>query len=302
MSFLTPEYISKNIPKLGFGLMRLPTTGEATAIDLKQVEAMVDHYMDSGMNYFDTAYFYHDGKSEGAFKEAVVKRYARDLFTVADKMPIWLVEKPADVERIFNEQLERCGVDYFDFYLLHALNGANNTKCEEMGAYEFALKMKKAGKIKSLGFSFHGTTEDLEHILATHPELEFVQLQINYYDWEFEALTHYEIARKYHKPIVIMEPVRGGFLAKMPREIEAIFKDVQPKMSIASWAIRFASSLDGVMTVLSGMSNIEQLTDNVAYMKEFKPLSKAEATAVKQAVKALLEAPTVPCTNCKYCS
>jgi len=301
MSFLTKEYINENIPKLGFGLMRLPTKGGDSEIDIEHVEKMVDHYMDNGMNYFDTAYFYHDGKSEGVFKEAVVKRYSRDSFTVADKMPIWLVENPEDIERIFNEQLERCGVEYFDYYLLHALDGAKNTKCEEMGAYDFCLRMKEEGKIKSLGFSFHGTTQDLKHILSTHPELEFVQLQINYYDWEFDAKVHYEIACEYNKPIIIMEPVRGGFLAKMPKEIEDIFKSVKPDMSIASWAIRFVASLEGVMTVLSGMSNMEQLTDNVSYMKEFEPLLAHEDKAVAQAVKTLLEAPTVPCTDCKYC-
>lgn len=300
MSILTEASIKKSVPKLGFGMMRLPMKGED--IDREQVNQMVDHYMDSGMNYFDTALFYHGGKSEGVLKEAVVKRYPRESFTVADKMPIWEVNEPADVEKIFNTQLERCGVEYFDYYLLHALDGDKNKKCEEMGAYEFCLRMREEGKIKSFGFSFHGTTADIKHILANHgSEFEFVQLQINYYDWEFDYKEQYEITRSYDLPIVVMEPVRGGFLAKMPKEIEASFKAFHPEMSIASWALRWVTSLEGVIISLSGMSNMEQLVDNVSYMKDFKPLTEAENAVVEQAVKLLLEAPIIPCTDCKYC-
>jgi len=301
MSILTKEYINENVPKLGFGLMRLPTNGIEEDIDFDHVNKMVDHYMDNGMNYFDTAWFYHGGKSEEAFKETVVRRYPRESFTVADKMPIWEVNKPSDIERMFNTQLERCGVEYFDYYLLHALDGAKNKKSEEFGAYDFCLKMKEAGKIKHFGFSFHGTTEDIKHILATHPEFEFVQLQLNYYDWEFDYKAQYEVARSYDLPIIVMEPVRGGFLAKMPKEIEDAFKAVNPDMSIASWSIRWAASLEGVMTTLSGMSNMEQMIDNVSYMKEFKPLTTEESATVEKAVKLLLGAPTIPCTDCKYC-
>ena len=302
MSILTEAYINEHVPKLGFGMMRLPTKGPDAEIDFEHVNKMVDYYMDHGMNYFDTAWFYHGGKSENALKETVVKRYPRESFVIADKMPIWEVETPEDVERIFNIQLERCGVDYFDYYLLHSLNENNNKKCEDMGAYEFCLKMKEAGKIKSFGFSFHGTTADIKHILANHPELEFAQLQVNYYDWEFDFKEQYEIARSYNKPIIIMEPVRGGFLAKMPQDIEAILKAVNPHMSIASWALRWVTSLDGVITSLSGMSNLEQVMDNMSYMKDFKPLSEEEHEAINKVVKALLEAPTIPCTDCKYCA
>jgi len=302
MSILTEEYIAKNVPKLGFGLMRLPTNGADDDINIDRTKEMVDYYMDNGMNYFDTAWFYHGGKSEGAFKEAVVDRYPRESFVVADKMPIWEVDKPEDVERIFNIQLERCGVDYFDYYLLHALDGAKNKKSEDMGAYDFCLKMKEEGKIKSFGFSFHGTTEDIKHILASHPEFEFVQLQLNYYDWEFDYKEQYEIARSYDLPIIIMEPVRGGFLAKMPQEIEDSFKAINPDMTIASWSIRWAASLDGVMTTLSGMSNMEQMIDNVSYMKDFQPLTAEENAAVEKAVKLLVDAPIIPCTDCKYCA
>jgi len=302
MSFLTKEYIKENVPKLGFGLMRLPTNGTEADIDIDHVNRMVDYYMNSGLNYFDTAWFYHDGKSEEAFKETVVKRYPRESFTVADKMPIWEVKEQEDVKLIFDTQLERCGIEYFDYYLLHALDGAKNKKCEEFGVYDFCLKMKEEGKIKSFGFSFHGSTDDIKHILATHPEFEFVQLQLNYYDWEFEYKEQYEVARSYNLPIIIMEPVRGGFLAKMPEEIEDTFKAVNPDMSIASWSIRWAASLDGVMTTLSGMSNMDQMIDNVSYMKEFKPLSSEEIETVAKAAKLLVEAPTIPCTDCKYCA
>ena len=300
MSILTEEYIKENVPKLGFGMMRLPMDGEE--IDMKQVNEMVDYYMKNGMNYFDTAWFYHGGKSELVLKEAVVKRYPRESFTVADKMPIWEVNEPADVEKIFNTQLERCGVDYFDYYLLHALDGEKNKKCEDMGAYEFCLRMREEGKIKSFGFSFHGTTDDIKHIMANHAsEFEFVQLQINYYDWEFDYKPQYEVVHSYGLPIVVMEPVRGGFLAKMPREIEDGFKAVHPDMSIASWALRWVTSLDGVIISLSGMSNMEQLVDNVSFMKDFKPLNEEENAAVERAVKTLLAAPIITCTDCKYC-
>jgi len=299
MSLLTKEYITNNVPKLGFGLMRLPMLEDV--IDIEQVKNMVDHYMESGMNYFDTAWFYHAGKSELALKEAVVDRYPRESYTIADKMPIWEVNEPADVERIFNTQLERCGVEYFDFYLLHALDGDKNKKCEDMGAYEFCMRMKEEGKIKSFGFSFHGSTDDIKHILANHSEIEFVQLQINYYDWEFDYKTQYEVVRSYDLPIVVMEPVRGGFLAKMPKEIEDSFTEFRPDWSIASWALRWVTSLDGVMISLSGMSSMEQLVDNVSYMKDFTPLTDEENEVVAKAVKTLIEAPIIPCTDCKYC-
>ena len=298
MSILTPDYLAK-MPKLGFGMMRMPMLDEE--IDMVQVKAMVDHYMDAGMNYFDTAWFYHGGKSELVLKEAVVERYPREAFTIADKMPIWEVNEPADVERIFNEQLERCGVEYFDFYLLHALDGEKNKKCEDMGAYEFCLRMKEEGKIKSFGFSFHGSTDDIKHILASHPEYEFVQLQINYYDWEFDYKDQYEVVRSYDLPIVVMEPVRGGFLAKMPREIEENFKAHHPNMSVASWALRWVTSLPGVVISLSGMSNMEQLVDNVSFMKDFNPLNDTELEIVRTAAQQLVQAPTIPCTDCKYC-
>ena len=302
MTILTPDFIKENIPMLGFGTMRFPQNGPSGKdIDIEKVKAMADHYMANGLNYFDTAFFYHDGHSENAVKEAVVKRFPRESFMLADKFPVWMAESAADVERIWNEQLERCGVDYFDFYLIHALDGKKLDKNEELGAFDYFLKKKEEGKIKSLGFSFHGSAADLRRIFETHPEMEFVQLQINYYDWEFEAREFYEIARSHNKPIIIMEPIRGGFLAKMPNEIEAIFKAANPDMSIASWAMRWVASLEGVMTVLSGMSNQEQMEDNVSYMKDFQPLTDAEQETVKQAVKTLLEAPTIPCTNCKYC-
>ena len=299
MSRLTEAFIKEHVPKLGFGMMRLPMKGDE--IDQEHVNQMVDYYMENGMNYFDTSWFYHGGKSEVALREAVVKRYPRESFMIADKLPIWEVNEASDIERIFNTELERCGVEYFDFYLLHALNDGNNKKCEELGAYEFCLRMKEEGKIKHFGFSFHGSTDDIKHILATHPEYEFAQLQINYYDWEFDFRVQYEVARSHNMPIIVMEPVRGGFLAKMPKEIEDNFKAIHPDMSIASWAVRWAASLDGVFCTLSGMSSMEQMVDNVSYMKDFKPLNEEEKAAVEKAAKLLMEAPTIPCTDCKYC-
>jgi len=299
MSILTPEYIAK-IPKLGFGMMRMPELN--SEVDIEQVKKMTDHYMDAGMNYFDTAWFYHGGKSETILREAVVKRYPRESFTVADKMPIWEAETAEDVERIFNTQLERCGVEYFDFYLMHALDGEKHKKNVKLGAYDFVKRMKEEGKVKSIGFSFHGSLDDLRTILIDQSEMmEFVQLQINYYDWEFNYQEEYNIVRSYNKPIIVMEPVRGGFLAKMPREIEESFKAIHPDMSIASWAIRFVASLPGVMCVLSGMSNMDQLVDNVGYMRDFQPLNELESATVDKAAKILIQAPTIPCTDCKYC-
>ena len=300
MNMLTEAFIEENIPKLGFGMMRLPMKGDE--IDQEQVNQMVDYYMENGMNYFDTSWFYHGGKSEIAFREGVAKRYPRESFFIADKLPIWEVNEPADVERIFNTELERCGVEYFDFYLLHALNDANEKKCVEMGAYEFCLRMKEEGKIKHFGFSFHGSTDDIKHILASHADVfEFVQLQINYYDWEFDFKEQYEITHSYNLPIIVMEPIRGGFLAKMPKEIEDSFKAIHPDLSIASWAMRWVTSLDGVFCSLSGMSSMEQMIDNVSFMKDFQPLNEEEYAVVEKAAKLLIEAPTIDCTDCKYC-
>ncbi|MCL2851493.1 MAG: aldo/keto reductase [Defluviitaleaceae bacterium] len=298
---LTQEYMDK-IPKLGFGLMRLPNFGTYDKIDIEHFKRMADYYMEHGMNYFDTAYGYHDGQSEIAARQAVVERFPRDSFFLADKFPGWYAKKPEDVEKIFNEQLQKCGVEYFDFYMLHALNGKNNAHNVEMKAYEFFKRMKDEGKIRHFGFSFHGTLEDLRNILTNHPEHKFVQLQINYFDWHArEGKAVYDIAREFGKPIIIMEPVLGGTLAKLPPSVAKILTDADSSASLASWAVRWCASLPGIVTVLSGMSSIGQMQDNMSYMKSFTPLSASETQVTEKAAEALAQIEQIPCTGCKYC-
>ena len=303
MSKNIQDFIAKhNIPKLGFGCMRFPTLGADNEIDIEEVKKMVDVYMDAGFNYFDTAWMYHGGKSENAVKQAVVERYPRESFTVVDKLPGWSCETPEDVERIFNEQLERCGVEYFDIYLLHAINGESNEKHERLGSYEFCLRMKEEGKIKSFGFSFHGSTEDARNIMAKHHEkFDVVQLQVNYFDWLREYREQYEIVTSYDKPIICMEPVRGGMLARLPEHIGAMLTEANPDVSHASWAIRWVGSLPEVVNVLSGMSNMEQLDDNIKSTKNFVPLSAEERAVTDKVAQALMDLPQVACTSCNYC-
>lgn len=295
------DFIKKmGIPKLGFGFMRLPTVdGE---IDMEATKKMVDVYMEAGFNYFDTAYMYHGGKSEGAVKEAVVERFPRESFIVVDKLPLWSCETAEDVERIFNEQLEKCGVTYFDIYLLHALNGDLLDKAEKLGAFEFCKKMKAEGKIKAFGFSFHGSTEDMRNIMAGHhEEIDVVQLQINYFDWLKEYREQFEIVTSYNKPVVCMEPVRGGILARLPEKIGEILTKANPNVSHASWAVRWVGSVPEIVNVLSGMSNMEQMLDNIKHTKDFKPLTDDERAVTDEVAKALIEMPQVQCTACNYC-
>lgn len=292
--------------KLGFGMMRLPLKDAANpeSIDQEQLNRMADAFLDQGFVYFDTAYRYHQGTSEHAFRKAVAERYPRERFVLADKMPSYLITAPADFQRIFDEQLEKCGVEYFDYYLLHTLGTKNYALMEEHGGFPFMEKVKAQGKAKHIGFSYHDKAELLDEILTRHPEMEFVQLQINYLDWEDESIQSrkcYEVARKHHKPVIVMEPVKGGALANVPAEAEALFRAQLPQMSPASWAVRYAASLEQTMMVLSGMSSWEQLADNTGYMADFVPLDPKEQALVQKAVEIIDRTAVIPCTSCQYC-
>jgi hypothetical protein len=292
------------MPKLGFGLMRLPE--KDGKIDLDHVCRMVDAYMESGMNYFDTAYVYHGGNSEKAIKDALVKRYPRDSFMVATKLPAWCMSKEEDRDRIFNEQLDRCGLDYFDFYLLHSVeDGGNGDTYDRLHCWKWAMQKKAEGKIRHFGFSFHGSPEYLEKVLDAHPEVEFVQIQLNYADWENPVVRSgklYEILHARNIPMIIMEPIKGGTLARLPSELEAKYKAARPEKTIASWALRFVGSLPGVMTILSGMSAEEQMRDNISTFTHFEPLTDQEKALVSEVRTIMLNVPQIGCTACRYCT
>lgn len=295
-------YLGENTPKLGFGLMRLPK--KDNEIDIEQVKTMVDLFMEAGFTYFDTAFVYSG--SEEAMKAALIDRYPRESFTVATKMAAWSGCKTReDAINQFETSLKRTGAGYFDYYLLHNLGVVRTKYFEDFDMWNYILEQKAQGKIKHIGFSFHSSAEELEEILIAHPEAEFVQLQINYADWlstDIQSKRVYEMARKYNKPVVIMEPVKGGLLADPPEGVAKILKEADPNASFASWAIRFAASQEGVLTVLSGMSNIEQMQDNLSYMKNFKKLDATEQEVIARAQSEIAKYPLIPCTDCKYCA
>lgn len=292
--------------KLGFGLMRLPLiNGEFERIDKETLCGMVDLYLSKGFQYFDTAWFYHNGQSEAAVKECLVSRYPRSAFFLADKMPLVLIRKERELEEYFQTQRERCGVDYFDYYLVHDMAGERREAAEKTRVFEFLAEKKAAGFVKHIGFSFHDTADILERILSEHTEVDFVQLQLNYLDWESEIIQSrkcYETAKRHGKPVIVMEPVKGGTLAKVPTDAERLLKEAAPDMSVASWAIRFAASHDNVMLALSGMSDMEQLRDNLSFMENFKPFTEAEFTLVRKAAEIINKSVTIPCTGCSYCT
>ena len=295
-------YLGQDIKKLGFGLMRLPKSGDN--IDVEQVKKMVDHFLASGFIYFDTAWAYPG--SEDAIRQALVERHPRQSFQLATKNAAWINSKTReDAINQFETSLQATGAGYFDYYLLHNLGETRTRFFDDFDLWDFVQEKKQQGRIKHVGFSFHSTADELEEILIAHPEMEFVQLQINYADWENPAIqsrTCYEVARKYGKPIIIMEPVKGGMLANPPEQVAEIFHKKDPHASCASWAIRFAASLDGIITVLSGMSNLEQMEDNTRFMKNFATLSEGERETIKEAQEALRKIPLIPCTVCNYCA
>ena len=295
-------YFGENTPKLGFGLMRLPKIDGV--IDVEQTKEMVDLFLAAGFTYFDTAWIYSG--SEEAMRQALVERYPRESYTIATKNAAWAGPKTREAAmEQFETSLKRSGAGYFDYYLLHNL-GQNRTKIfEDFGLWDFVQQKKAEGKIKHIGFSFHSTAEELDEILTAHPEVEFVQLQINYADWEnprVQSRRNYETARKHGKSVVIMEPVKGGLLAEPPEAVKALFDAADPNASYPSWAIRFAANLDGVLTVLSGMSSVEQMKDNLSYMKDFKKFSAEEKAVLDQAQAEIQKVPMIPCTNCAYCA
>lgn len=291
--------------KLGFGLMRLPLIdGKFDSVDCKELCNMVDLYLGKGFQYFDTAWFYHNGQSEAAVRECLVNRYPRSAFFLADKMPLILIREERELEEYFQAQRKRCGVDYFDYYLVHDMAGERREAAERTQVFSFLAEKKAAGLVKNIGFSFHDTADILEQILSEHPEVDFVQLQLNYLDWENEVVQSrkcYETAKRHGKPVIVMEPVKGGTLAKIPTEAEQMLKEAAPDMSAASWAIRFAASHENVMLVLSGMSNMEQLLDNISYMENFKPLTKEETALVHKAASIINKSVAISCTGCSYC-
>ena len=291
--------------KLGFGTMRLPLTDpeDPKSIDYDQMCQMVDHFLEQGFVYFDTAYPYHGELSEGAVRRCLVDRYPRERYVLADKMPILRVKASEEYPRYFEEQLSRCGVDYFDNYLLHNVGKERYANTLKYGGFEFIRGLKEQGLVKNIGFSYHDDAELLDEILTRYPEMDFVQLQINYLDWNSAAIQSgacYEVACRHGKPVIAMEPVKGGSLANLPVEARGELEKCGALGSAASYAIRYAASLDNCMMVLSGMSNLEQLLDNTSYMRDFQPLSGDEREMLKR-VTDIINSKITPCTNCKYC-
>lgn len=293
--------------KLGFGLMRLPTNDPANPgdIDIEQVKKMVDLFLAKGFTYFDTAWMYCGFNSEPTVKTALADRYPRDRFTLATKLHSGFFNAPEDRDKVFGEQLAKTGAGYFDYYMLHGIEAGSYPKYEQFDCFNWLRGKKEQGLVKNIGISFHATAELLDEILTKYPFIEFVQLQINYLDWEspwVQSRRCYETAVKHGKPVIVMEPVKGGTLAKVPAEAEKLFRDYAPNASPASWAIRFAAGLPGVMMVLSGMSSLAQMEDNLGFMENFRPLNEEERALTEKAAELINAQIAVPCTGCSYCT
>ena len=292
--------------KLGFGLMRLPLmdVNDGTSIDVKRVKGMADRFLEEGFTYFDTAAPYHGLQSEVAFREAVVKHQPRESYTITDKFSLWMINDEMPMDKFFEGQLERLGVEYMDIYLFHALNAGRYADAKKMGVIDFLNQKKAEGKIKHIGFSFHDSAAVLDDVLTDWPDAEYVQLQLNYLDWEDENVQSrkcYEVALKHDKQILVMEPIKGGSLAVVSPVVEKMFKDYNPDASVASWAIRFVASLKNVVMVLSGMSDEAQMEDNLSYMKDFVSMNEEELAIVEKAAEIIRNDIAIPCTACRYC-
>lgn len=297
----------KEAKKLGFGLMRLPLKekGNDASIDIEEAKKLVDRFISEGFTYFDTAWMYHKYKSESAAKEILTSRYPRDAYTIATKLHADFFETKEDIENIFNSQLEKIGVSYFDYYLLHDIEESYYEKFTEYDCFNWLAEKKKQGLVKKMGFSFHDTPELLDRVLFEHPEMDFVQLQLNYLDWnsaKIQSANCHKVARKYGKPVIVMEPVKGGVLALLPKQAEQLLGKMHPDWTNAQWAIKFAASLDGVMMVLSGMSNMDQLENNTAFMKDFVPLNEEEKLLLFKCATIIKSDIRIACTGCSYCT
>ncbi len=285
----------------GFGLMRLPMKDDK--IDNVELCKMVDFFMERGFNYFDTAHGYHNGLSEVAVRECISSRYPRESYVLTNKLSSSYFKTQEDIRPYFELQLKECGVEYFDFYLMHAQDKRLFEKYKKHNAYETALEFLKEGKIKHFGISFHDKAEVLEEILTEYPQIEVVQIQFNYVDYEDASVQSrkcYEVCRKFNKPIIIMEPVKGGSLVNLPEAANEVLASLNGG-SNASYAIRFAASFDGVFMVLSGMGNMDMMRDNLSYMEDFKPLTEAELSAVWKVRDIFNAQKLIPCTECRYC-
>lgn len=295
-------YFAEIKKNFGFGCMRLPMRDGDVIYE--QFIPMVDRFLEAGFNYFDTAHGYLGGKSETALRDCLVKRHPREAFLLTDKLTEPYFEREEDIRPFFESQLEACGVEYFDFYLMHAQNASNYKKFQACRAYETAAELKKEGKIRHLGLSFHDRAVVLDQILTDHPEVEVVQIQFNYVDYEYEGVESrlcYEVCRKHGKPVIVMEPVKGGSLVNLPENAAAVLSALGGG-SPASYAIRYAASFEGMCMVLSGMSNLEQMEDNLGYMQEFEPLSEREFEVIAEVRDIILNQGLIPCTACRYCT